>query len=54
VGQKVSAQASDKRALQTYKDTEAILEMQDEIQKLIKINTNLTEEVHNSIVNKNN
>jgi len=52
VGQKVSAQASDKRALQTYKDTEAILEMQDEIQKLIKINTDLTQKVHNSIVNK--
>ena len=50
VGQKVSAQASDKQALQTYKDTEALLEMQDEIQKLIKINTNLTTEVHNAVV----
>jgi hypothetical protein len=53
VGQKVSAQASDKRALQTYKDTEAILEMQDEIKKLIQINTLLTKEVQEKIVEKN-
>ena len=50
VGQKVSAQVSDKQALQTYKDTEALLEMQDEIQKLIKINTGLTEEIHKILV----
>ncbi len=50
VGQKVSAQASDKQALQTYKDTEALLEMQDEVRRLIEINTELTKEVRNAIV----
>ena len=46
VGQKVSAQASDKQAEQTFKDTEAILKLQDEIHRLIKINNDLTEEIH--------
>ncbi len=44
VGQKVAAQASDKRALQTYQDTEALLKLQDEIHRLVKINNDLTEE----------
>ena len=52
VGQKVSAQASDKQALQTYKDTEALLEMQDEVRRLIEINTELTKEVHEVVTNK--
>jgi hypothetical protein len=46
VGQKVSAQASDKQALQTYKDAEALLKMQDEIHGLIEINNKLTGEIH--------
>ncbi len=46
VGQQVAAQASDKQALQTYKDAEALLEIQDEVHKLIKINNKLTEEIH--------
>jgi hypothetical protein len=46
VGQKVAAQASDKQAIQTYKDTEALLKIQDEIHRLIKINNELTEEIH--------
>ena len=49
VGQKVSAQASDKQALQTYKDTEALLEMQDEVRRLIELNTELTKEIHNKL-----
>ena len=52
VGQKVSAQASDKQALQTYKDTEALLEMQDEVRRLIEINTELTKEVHKAVIEK--
>ena len=40
VGQKVAAKASDKQALQTYKDAEAILEIQDEVHRLVK-------EIHN-------
>jgi hypothetical protein len=50
VGQKVAAEASDKQALQTYKDAEAILRMQDEMRCLIKVNNQLTEEIHASVV----
>ena len=49
VGQKVAAQASDKQAEQTYKDTEAILKLQDEIHGMIEINNRLTEEIHSMI-----
>lgn len=51
VGQKVAAVASDKQALQTYKDAEALLEITSELQKLITINNTLTEEIH-KMVNK--
>jgi hypothetical protein len=50
VGQKVSAAASDKQALQTYRDAEALLKLQDEVHRLIKINNALTEEIHKSVV----
>ena len=53
VGQKVAATASDKQALQTYKDAEALLKIQDEIHKLVKINNEQTEEIHDLIVHKN-
>ena len=49
VGQTVSAAASDKQALQTYKDAEALLVIQDEVHKLIKINNELTKEIHNTV-----
>jgi DNA integrity scanning protein DisA with diadenylate cyclase activity len=49
VGQKVAARASDKQALQTFKDTEALLKIQDEVHRLIKINTELTEEIHSFV-----
>jgi hypothetical protein len=49
VGQKVSAAASDKQALQTYKDAEALLKIQDEVHCLIKINNDLTAEIHRTI-----
>jgi len=52
VGQKVAAAASDKQALQTFKDTEALLKIQDEVHRLIKINNDLTAEIHASIVKK--
>ncbi len=52
VGQKVAAKASDKQALQTYNDAEALLEIQDEIHKLIKINNALTEEIHAATTRK--
>ena len=46
VGQKVSAAASDKQAFQTYKDAEALLEISDNIHKLLASNTALTDEIH--------
>ena len=49
VGQKVAAQASDKQALQTYKDAEAILQIQDELHRLMKVDTELTEEIHRTL-----
>lgn len=52
VGQKVAAQASDKQAVQTYKDTEALLKIQDEVHRLIKINNELTEEIHAAVTKK--
>ncbi len=52
VGQKVAARASDKQALQTYKDAEALLKIQDEIHRLIKINNELTQEIHTILLKK--
>ena len=46
VGQQVLSRASDKQAEQTFKDTEAILKLQDEVHRLIKINNELTQEIH--------
>ena len=46
VGQKVAAVASDKQALQTYKDAEALLDISNDLHKLVKINTDLTHEIH--------
>ncbi|HZZ33741.1 MAG TPA: hypothetical protein VFE10_17295 [Phenylobacterium sp.] len=46
VGQKVSAAASDKQALQTYKDAEALLRIQDDVHRLIKVNNDLTTQIH--------
>ena len=50
VGQKVAAQASDKQAVQTYKDAEALLKMQDEMHSLIETNNQLTQEIHSHII----
>jgi hypothetical protein len=46
VGQKVAAAASDKQALQTYQDAEALIKIQDEMHNLVKLNTELTQEIH--------
>jgi hypothetical protein len=53
VGQRVAAQASDKQAMQTYKDAEALLKIQDEMHRLIQVNNDLTQEIHNIVVKKN-
>lgn len=52
VGQKVAAAASDKQALQTYRDAEALLKIQDEVHRLIEINNQLTEEIHHAVGGK--
>lgn len=45
VGQKVAAAGSDKQLQQTYDDAEALLQITDEMHKLLKQNTNLTERI---------
>lgn len=52
VGQKVSAAASDKQALQTYKDAEALLKIQEEVHRLIEVNNSLTEQIHRAVTAK--
>ena len=49
VGQQVLAKASDKQALQTFKDTEAVLELADQIHRLIEVNNKLTDEIHHVV-----
>jgi hypothetical protein len=46
VGQRVLAKASDKQALQTFRDAEAILELTDKIHHLTEANNRLTDEIH--------
>ena len=46
VGQKVAAAASDKQALQTYQDAETLLQIQDELHQLMKVNNAMTAEIH--------
>ena len=45
VGQKVAAAKSDRQLEQTYKDAEELLKISDEIHRLLKQNTELTEEI---------
>ncbi len=52
VGQKVAAAASDKQAFQTYKDAEALLEISNDMQILLKTNTELTERIHDALSNR--
>ncbi|GAC1574841.1 MAG: hypothetical protein NVS3B5_05400 [Sphingomicrobium sp.] len=46
VGQKVAAAASDKQAAQTYEDAEALLQISDDMHRLLKQNTELTEQIN--------
>ncbi len=52
VGQQVLSRASDKQAEQTYKDAEAILKLQDEVHRLVKINNEMTEQVRDMLSKK--
>jgi len=49
VGQQVLAKASDKQALQTFRDTEAVLELTDQIHRLIELNNRLTDDIHHVV-----
>ncbi len=51
VGQKVASVNSDKQALQTYQDAEAILQISDDMHRLLKQNTTLTEQI-NELISK--
>lgn len=46
VGQKVAAEKSDRQLEQTYKDAEALLKVSDDIHRLLRQNTELTEDIH--------
>jgi len=52
VGQKVQAAASDKQAYQTFKDAEALLEITEQLHKLIAINNELTRQIHEVVAAK--
>lgn len=46
VGQKIAAEKSDRQLEQTYRDSEELLKINDEMQRLLEQNTNLTKEIH--------
>src|SRR5690348_282920 len=52
VGQKVAAEKSDRQLEQTYLDAEAILQINDDMHKLLKQNHVLTEQI-NELVHRN-
>ena len=45
VGQKVASEKSDMQLEQTYRDAEALLEINDDMHKLVKQNVQLTEQI---------
>jgi hypothetical protein len=49
VGQKVAAAKSDQQLEQTYMDAEALLQINDDMHKLLKQNTLLTEQINELI-----
>jgi hypothetical protein len=49
VGQKVAAAKSDRQLEQTYMDAEALLQINDDMHKLLKQNTLLTEQINQLI-----
>jgi uncharacterized membrane protein len=46
VGQQVLSRVSDKQALQTYQDAEAVLALTDQIHGLVELNNKLTDKIH--------
>lgn len=53
VGQQVLSRASDKQALQTYQDAEAVLQLTDQIHGLAERNGKLTQQIH-ALIEVNN
>jgi len=51
VGQKVASEKSDRQLEQTYKDAEALLKINNEIQILLRQNTELTQEINEVVKN---
>jgi uncharacterized membrane protein len=49
VGQQVLSRASDKQALQTYQDAEAVLQLTDQIHGMAERNSKLTQQIHQLI-----
>jgi uncharacterized membrane protein len=49
VGQQVLSRSSDKQALQTYQDAEAVLQLTDQIHGLAERNSKLTQQIHGLI-----
>jgi hypothetical protein len=52
VGQRVASEKSDRQLEQTYKDAEALLRISDDIHRLLKQNTELTEDIHQVVQDK--
>jgi hypothetical protein len=52
VGQKVAAAKSDRQLEQTYQDAEALLQINDDMHKLLKQNNTMTEQI-NELVRRN-
>lgn len=53
VGQQVLSRASDKQALQTFRDAEAVLQLTDQIHQLVEVNNKLTDEIHRMVSGRN-
>ena len=53
VGQKVAAAKSDQQLEQTYMDAEALLQISDDMHKLVKQNVHLTEQVSELLTQNN-
>lgn len=49
VGQNIASEKSDRQLNQTYRDAEELLKISDEIQFLLKQNTDLTKEIHDVV-----
>lgn len=49
IGQKVAAVSSGKQAWQAYEDAEALLQLSDDMHRLLKQNTTLTEQINELI-----